>query len=242
MGELLRASGLAVGYPERRLRSDIALRVSPGEVLAVLGANGSGKSTLLRTLLGLQRPLAGEIWLGGRALASLARAQVARVAAYLPQAPAPVGLTAGEMVLLGRAPHVGPFARPRPADLLLAQQALQVIGMAPQRDTPLARLSGGERQLVAIARALVQAAPLVVFDEPTTGLDFGNQAVVLEQIARLKSRGLGVVFTTHDPRQASACADRVLLLYRDECCETGSPREMLEAGRLERVYGVKVAL
>jgi len=239
---LLRARGLSVGYPGRRLLASLDLDVASGEVLAVLGANGSGKSTLLRTLTGLQPALAGTVELDGQAVAALDRVRIARVVAYLPQAHAPGPLTVRETVLLGRAPHIARFARPREADVAIADDALAAVGMLAHAQRPLARMSGGERQLVGIARVLAQGARLLFFDEPTTGLDLGNQTLVVDRIGELAARGLAVVFTTHDPRHAAAVASRALLLLRDGAAQLAPVSAALDPALLERVYGVPVRL
>ncbi|MGY2052012.1 ABC transporter ATP-binding protein [Methylobacterium sp. JK268] len=238
---LLAARGLAFGYPGREIGRGLDLSVAAGEVLALLGPNGGGKTTLLKTLLGLLPPRAGAVTVAGRPLATLSARERARLMAYVPQsAGGAFAFTARAVVLTGRSAHVGILSAPSRADRDAAEAAMARMGVLPLADRPVTRLSGGERQLVLIARALAQEPRLVVLDEPTASLDFGNQGRVMREIARLRGDGLGVVFTTHDPNQAARIADRALLLRAGTRLGEGPVAEVLEARRLEALYGAPV--
>jgi iron complex transport system ATP-binding protein len=244
---ILAAEGLAVGHAGRAVGRDIALRLEPGRILCLLGPNGCGKTTLFRTLLGLVPAIAGGVTLGGEPVARLPRAEVARRVAYVPQASAPpFPWTARELVLMGRTARLGPFAQPGARDRAAAEAALGRLGIADLAEAEVTRLSGGQRQLVLIARALAQEAPLLVMDEPTASLDFGNQALVLAEIAALAhaagAEGRGVLVATHDPDQAFALEAEAMLMHRGGVRAAGRPAEVLTGPALSAVYGVPVTV
>lgn len=239
----LAAKDLAFGYPEQLVGSDVSLVINAGEVLCLLGPNGCGKTTLFKTLLGLLPARAGTVTIGGDGMSGLPRQEIARRIAYVPQAQ--TGLfpyTARDLVLMGRTAHRGLFEGPNQEDRRVAEQALSTLGIGALSDRDITRLSGGQRQLVIIARAIAQASPLIVMDEPTASLDFGNQALVLSQIRRLASGGAGIVLSTHDPDHAFALGGRVALMRDGELIAIGPPHDVLTAERLHHVYGVKVTI
>lgn len=239
----LKASDLAFGYPERSVGKNLNLSVETGEVFCLLGPNGCGKTTLFKTLLGLLRPQGGRITLGGDALAGLPRAEIARRIAYVPQAQnTAFPYTASDLVLMGRVAHRGVFAAPTKNDREIAQDALSQLGIAELATREVTTLSGGQRQLVIVARAMAQASPLIVMDEPTASLDFGNQVAVLAEIRKLAAHGTGVILSTHDPDQAFAVGNRVALMQDGVIVAQGTPSEVLTAARLKTVYGVNVTV
>lgn len=214
----LDATGVTFSYPRRRGVRPAIDRVTfsarAGELVFVLGPNGSGKSTLFKLLLGFLRPDAGRLALDGVDTASLPARALARRVAYVPQAEQ-VGFdfTAYEVALMGRTPHLDRFAqRPRPADHAAVEDALVTLGIEHLADTGVASMSGGERQLVLLARALCQEAHVLVLDEPTSALDFANQSRVLGRLAALASAGYLLLVSSHNPAHALAHADRFLLL------------------------------
>ncbi len=219
----------------------ISVSVEHGAWLSVIGANGAGKSTLVRAIAGLV-PAEGSVILEGRSLEGLSRRERARTVASVPQIPVvPAGMTVADYVLLGRTPHLPPLGRESATDVAAAQAALARLALAPFARRPLDTLSGGERQRVLIARALAQAAPVLLLDEPTTSLDVGHQQDVLELVDDLRrSDGLTVVSTMHDLTLAGQYADRLLLLDRGRCVAAGSAEVVLTEHNLARFYGATV--
>jgi iron complex transport system ATP-binding protein len=237
----LAAETLAIGYPGRTIGRDVSLAVAPGEALALLGPNGGGKTTLLKTMLGLLPPHAGVVSLDGHPLSALGVAERARQIGYVPQVHTGIfAFAVREMVLMGRTAHQGLFASPSAKDRTVVDAKLAELGVTHLAEKPYTLISGGERQLVLIARALAQEPRYVVLDEPTANLDFGNQGKVMRQIRALTTQGLGVLFTTHDPNQALRYADRVALLADGQLKRTGPPGEILTPSALEELYGAPV--
>jgi iron complex transport system ATP-binding protein len=239
----LRAHDLAIGYGARRVGTGIDLTLGEGEALCLLGPNGCGKSTLFKTLLGLIPALGGRVELDGEDMTQRARADIARRIAYVPQAQAAAfPFSVREMVLMGRAARLGLLASPSRADHEIADAALARLGIAHLATRIFTEISGGERQMALIARALTQEANIVVMDEPTASLDFGNQVRVLEQIRALSTSGHSVIFATHDPDHAFLCADRVALMHEGHMLALGAPEETITAERLKTIYGVEVVV
>lgn len=235
------ARDLSIGYRDRRVGSGLSLRLDEGQSLALLGPNGGGKTTLLKTLIGLLPAYAGEIELGGRPLAALSVRERARMIAYVPQVhTGTFAFPVETVVLMGRTAHHSLFAKPGAADRAVATATLERLGIAHLRERPYTEISGGERQLVLLARALAQEPRFVVLDEPTASLDFGNQGKVLNEIAALAKSGLGVLFTTHDPNHALRAATRACLL-RDGCIiAEGAVNDVVTREGLEELYAAPV--
>lgn len=238
---VLEARGLSFGFPGRTIGREVSLALGAGEVMCVLGPNGGGKTTLFRTLLGLLEAHGGEVLLQGASLEDLSRLEIARLVGYVPQGhTAYFAYTLRQFVLMGRTARVGAFAVPGASDRRVADQALESLGLAALADRPINEVSGGERQLALVARALAQEPRLLVMDEPTASLDFGNQVRVLERILALASSGIAILFSSHDPDHAFLGAHRALLLGEGRVLEAGAPREVVRADTLQRLYGVPV--
>jgi len=235
------AENLAYGYPGRTVGGGVSIAVAPGEALALLGPNGGGKTTLLKTMLGLLKPHGGAVSLDGLPMTTLSVGERARRIGYVPQAHAGTfAFAVRDVVLMGRTAHHGLFASPTAADRVIAEASLSALGVSHLADQPYTMISGGERQLVLIARALAQQPRYIVLDEPTASLDFGNQGKVMGQIEALTAQGLGVLFTTHDPNQALRFANRVALLGDGRMLAAGTPRDVLTAEALSTLYGASV--
>ncbi len=237
----LRARNVAVALGGARVLAGVSLDVAAGSWLTVVGPNGAGKSTLLRALAGLV-PAGGIVELGGEPTAGLRRREWARRVALVPQDPlVPPGMSVQGYVLLGRTPHLGPFAREGSRDVAVVARTLEQLDLAGLADRPLETLSGGERQRAMVARSLAQEAPVLLLDEPTTALDVGHQQDLLELVDRLRrEHDLTVVSTMHDLTLAGQYADRLLLLDRGEVVVSGTPEEVLTQENLARFYGARV--
>jgi len=228
---------ISAGYGNKTVIHDISLEVASGEVICLLGANGSGKTTLFKTILGLIRPLSGKVCVDGEDISHWPRQRLAKTLGYVPQAHTPpFAYSVRDVVLMARSVHSGPFASPGKHDIAIAEEALDrlsILRLAHQRYT---ELSGGERQLVLIARALAQQAQILVLDEPTSNLDFGNQMLVLRHVKELAQGGLGLLMTTHFPDFAFLCATRVALMKKGKILAIDYPEKTLTQASLEEAY------
>ena len=232
--------GLGIGYGRKQVGHDITLQLAEGEILCLLGPNGSGKSTLLKTLLGLLPAQAGQLHVLGRPLAEWPRRELARRLGYVPQAHSgEFPFTVEEIVLMGRTAHMPRYAVPSAEDRRIARESLDTLGIGALAQEPFTHISGGERQLALIARALAQQPAILIMDEPTASLDFGNQLRVLEKIRRLRHEGLAILLCTHQPEHAARLADRVALFRDGTLHATGTPDVLLTVQRLAWLYGLE---
>jgi iron complex transport system ATP-binding protein len=238
---ILKAHDLTVGYGSHAVGSGFNVAISGGEVLALLGPNGGGKTTLLKTLLGLLPPLKGEIRLAGATLTKLSVRERARHVAYVPQVHGGLfAFSVEELVLMGRSAHTPLLAAPSQHDREIARATIERLGIRHLAGKPYTQISGGERQLALVARALAQEPRRVIFDEPTASPDFGNQGKIMREVRRLAADGLGVIFSTHDPNQALRHADRALLLRDGRTLSLGRAREVVTQDNLRALYGAEI--
>jgi iron complex transport system ATP-binding protein len=216
-------------------------RIPGGSITALLGPNGSGKTTLLHLLLGLLSRREGDLLVSGKPLGDYSPRDMKRLIGLVPQEEsAPFDLSVLEYVLLGRAPHLRLLALPKEEDFEIALHAMERIGITALRDRGLPSLSGGEKQLVMIARVLTQESAILLLDEPTSHLDLANRRRVLEVMKVLRDMGKTIVFSTHDPNAAAGIADHVLML-RDGVILVAAPvREAFTPENLSHTYGVEV--
>ena len=234
---------LAFGYPGKEVGREVSFGLAGGEILCLLGPNGGGKTTLFKTILRLLAPRRGRVDVDGEPVASWSRRRLARVFGYVPQAQlGGFPFTVAEIVLMGRTAHIAPFATPSRGDRAIAEDMLAVLGIGHLAARPYTEISGGERQLTLIARALAQEPAILVMDEPTASLDFGNQVRVLGEIEQLARRGIAVMLSTHDPDHAFLCAHRVALLHQGRLARLGPPDEVITRESLREVYGVEVTV
>lgn len=238
---LLEVKDLGFSYSDHSVLESIGFDVRPGETIALLGPNGVGKSTLFRCILGFLDSYRGSILLGGDDIRSLNPRETARRIAYIPQVSSPVfDFTVMELVLMGLASQLPLLESPDAADERRALEVLEEVGIGHLAYCPSGQISGGEYQLALMARALLQQAQVLVMDEPTANLDYGNQFRVMERMACLAAEGYSVVFSAHDPNQVLMHASRVLVLQAGRLVADGKPREVMTPELLSLLYGVNV--
>ena len=225
--------------PGRDALQDVSLTVEAGRCLFVLGANGSGKTTLVDCLSGLRIPASGRVTIDGDRTTNLSARERARRIGVVPQLHEPVfSYTVGQAVLMGRAPHLGPFARPGRSDWDAVTRALDAVGANELRNRPYTEISGGERQLVLIARGLAQGAGCLLMDEPAAHLDPHHQHDVFRVVRELADDGRSFVVTSHHPNNALLYADEIVLLADGRSVGSGPPTIIMDEANLEATYGM----
>ncbi len=241
---ILELKGISCGYGRRTVLHEVNLAVAAKENLCLLGPNGVGKTTLFRTILGSIQPQRGEILMEGRSLHGLSQRERARLMAYVPQAhTAPFPFRVFNVVITGRTAHISLTSSPSRHDEEVAYSALERMGIAHLADRPYTEISGGERQLVMIARALAQEPRVLIMDEPSSHLDFGNQARLLALVRTLvEERDLAVLMSSHFPNHAFACASRVALVKEGRLVAVGEPDRVLTESALEGIYDIPVRI
>jgi len=241
---ILSAEGVTVSYGDRRIVDDLSLKVAAGERLALVGPNGAGKSTLLRTLTGVLEPHGGTVRLRGVPIRTIDDRTVARTIAVVPElTQLPFAMPVHEVVALGRLPHDPPLSGLRGEDREAVESAMERVGVADLRDRDARGLSLGERQLVFVAIALAQAAPILILDEPTAHLDIRHQVEVMQLLADLNDRdGRTIVAVLHDLALAANFFPRVAVMTNGRIVADGPPAETLDAGHIRAVFGVDPAL
>jgi iron complex transport system ATP-binding protein len=222
---------------------DVSFTLDRGEVMCILGPNGCGKTTLLKCLIGLLKMSKGQVWLNGRDIDKLGRREIAKVVGYIPQLHQPAfPFSVLDAVLIGRAPHLDFLESPGKKDEEIAEMAIEAMGITKLKDRPYTQLSGGEMQLVIFARVLAQQPSLLLLDEPTSHLDFGNQVRVLHTVGELASTGLPVVMTSHFPDHAFLASSKVAIMKDNHFLAVGAPNDVITEDFMEKVYGTKVKI
>ena len=227
---------ISFNYRDKEVLKDVSFRGNTGDMVSLLGRNGSGKTTLLKLLLGFLEPKSGSIMLDGISLGLLTYKDRAKCIAYIPQYSNPVfPSTVLDSVVMGRASSMGIFSKPGKIDYEIAKGYMRLLGIEKLEKKSISRISGGEKQLAMIARALTQDAKTLILDEPLSALDYANQIMVLERIERLRSDGYSILFSTHNPEHA-LMASSVLILDNGKS-EMYSPPSVLKDGqRLSKLY------
>ncbi len=238
---ILSIRDLSCGYGNKHVVDGFSLDVKTGEIVCLLGPNGVGKTTLFKTILGLLPRLGGSVMLDGRDTTDFSPKELAKLIAYVPQAHTPpFAFTAHDVVVMGRLAHTGFFSTPKATDHEVADQVMEQLGISFLSERIYTELSGGERQMTLIGRALAQQPMFLMMDEPTASLDFGNQVQVLSAIKHLSESGLGVIMTTHVPDHLFQCEAKGVLMLRNGEYEKDSAEKLLTAENLERAYGIDV--
>lgn len=239
----MQIQNLACGYPNKNIVSDISFNLGAGELICILGPNGVGKTTLFKTILGFLPRQGGQILLDGVDIKNFPRKKLAQKIAYVPQAHIPpFPFTVQDVILMGRTSRFEGTRTPRPADYEKVDQLLELLHIQHLANRIYTEISGGERQMVLVVRALAQEPQYLIMDEPTSNLDFGNQMRVLEQVIQLKKAGIGIVMTSHYPDQVFLCSSKVLLMKNNNTYCLGTSDEVLTEDNLREAYGINVKI
>ena len=241
---MLSLRNISAGYARELVLQDIAVNITAGEFVGLIGPNGSGKTTLLRVISGVLPTRQGEVWLRGRNVREMDRRDVAKLVAHLLQDVA-LGLafSVREMVLMGRSPHLPRFGRETERDLTIVERAMDLANVSHIADRPITEISGGERQRALIAMCLAQEPEVLLLDEPTSHLDIGHQLSILNLIGNLnRQTRVTVVAVFHDLNLAAEYCDRLVLLDRGRVVAAGTPADVLTTEMIQNVYGVSVLI
>lgn len=237
----LEITDITLGYGSKTILSHINLTVTTGDIVCLLGPNGAGKTTLFKAILGFLAPQSGNIFFDGKSVSQWNHRQFAQHIAYIPQAHStPFPYSVQDVVLFGRTAHLGMFESPGKKDRFIADECIDLLGIAHLRNNSFPQLSGGEQQLVIIARALAQQPRFLVMDEPTSNLDFGNQVKVLKKINELKRNDMGILMSTHSPDHAFLCDAKALIIHQGNLVKYGDSESIITEKQLKNVYGVDV--
>jgi len=238
---ILNACDIHYSYRGHPVLNGVNLSLQTGEIVSLLGANGAGKSTLLRLLMGFTAPHKGKVLLNGKELRSYPRRQLAQLIAYVPQVHVtPFPYLVREVAMLGRLSFTGLNRAPSKTDDAIVTNVLETLEISHLATVPYTEISGGERQLTLIARALVQGARILILDEPMNGLDYGHQLHLLKRLRGLAEDGYAVLKTTHYPEHALLASSRAILLHEGLIKEDGLPAEVVTASTIQWLYGVRV--
>ena len=239
----LTVENMSFSYGKHPVLHELTFTAEAGELLAILGPNGVGKTTLFKCVMGQERKYSGRIAADGADLAALTPRERAHRVAAIPQAhPLSFRYSAFDMVLMGTSHTLSPFNLPGEKERAAARTAMERVNISHLAERPFDHLSGGEQQLVFIARALAQQAKILLMDEPTASLDYGNRLLVLQVARDLAREGYTVLLSTHDPQHALWFADRALALKEGQALAFGVPEEVLNAALLETLYGRRIEL
>jgi iron complex transport system ATP-binding protein len=243
MESVITVKNATFGYDDTDIFNGINFDLHKGELLCLMGPNGCGKTTLLRCLNGILKLKKGKIDLAGSDISTMTPTAVARKMGFVFQDnTSPFSYPIIDVVCMGRAPHLGSFATPSKADRKIAEEALHMVGMYHLKDRPFMNISGGQRQLVAIARTIAQQAEVILLDEPTSHLDFKNQALILRTTRALVAQGLSIVMSSHLPDHALLYSDRVALMKSGKFIALGCPDEVITEDNLKHTYDIGVRI
>jgi len=236
---VLRLMSVSFAFAEREVLWDVSLSLEEGKVLVLLGPNGAGKSTLLDICLGWKKPTAGEVILAGKPLSDYSPRKRGQAVSLVPQREnVRFNFSCLDYVMLGRAPYLSPLASPGRADVEIAREALDAAGIPHLENRQITAVSGGEYQLVLIARSLAQQPDILLLDEPTSQLDPAHRITVLRTLQKLSKRDISILLTSHSPETAALIADEVCLLKEGTIAYSGPAEEVLTDEILQSVYGV----
>ncbi len=234
---------LSFSYGDKPILKDVSFQADQGRLVALIGPNGAGKSTLFKCILKFLKGYEGRVLLDGRDMKEMSRAEIAKKIAYIPQTTIPVfNYPVIDIVLMGMTGCLRLLETPKQSHVKKVEKVLDELGILHLRDRGFGRISGGERQLVLLARAMVQEAKILVMDEPTANLDYGNQFRVMERIRDLTKAGYTVILSTHNPEHALLFADTSFVLQNGVVRAAGPSEEVLSEALMQELYGVEVKL
>jgi len=237
----MRIEDLHFSYGSHEVLKGVSFGVEDSGFVSLLGPNGAGKSTLFRCMLGLLEPTSGSVHICGRDIRNMPAAELSHRVAYIPQSHTPVfNFSVFDMVLMGTTAQLPRFSSPGKQQKELAEAAMERMGIYHLRNRGCSNISGGERQLALIARAMAQQAKILVMDEPSASLDYGNKLRVMETVKSLTKDGYTVIQSTHDPDQAYLYSDQILALYDGKILAWGTPQETISSALVSTLYGVDV--
>mgnify|MGYP000845581749 FL=1 len=240
---MLEVKNVSFSYGQNEILHKVSFKVETGELLCVLGSNGCGKTTLLKNILGLLTPSSGSVLIDGENVQKLSQKKLAQVMGYIPQAHTPpFPFTVFDVVLMGRTAYLSSLALPDKKDEEIAYESLAKLNITHLKDKIYTKISGGERQLVLIARALAQQPKILIMDEPTSSLDFGKQNIVLEHIRLLAQKGIRILMVTHDPGHALFCADKVVTMKKGRLLKMGMPHDVISEESMRDMYDTEVKI
>ncbi len=243
LNPIITVNDLHFSYPKQSVLEGVDFTLNRGEIVSLLGPNGCGKSTLIRLILKLIHPSQGEIWLDNNTIDRYSHREIAKYIAYIPQYNnVPFNYSVLEMVMMGRVAKHGFFAAPSARDKEVAHESLQRIGIDDLAQRPFGQLSGGQKQMVLLARALSQEVNTFIMDEPVSGLDYGNQIRLLELISDLGRQGYTFLKTTHYPDHALMVSSRVVVMNGGKIIANGKPEEVITSTMIREVYGINADL
>ncbi|NLM18172.1 MAG: ABC transporter ATP-binding protein [Candidatus Riflebacteria bacterium] len=243
MSIIVKAENLNFAYGSRKIIENLSFDINRNHITALLGSNGSGKTTLLKLIAGALLPESGTISFNGKQIKEFSKKELAAKIAFVPQEKRDTfAFPVIEMTAMGRTPYTGFFAKLSKKDYQIAAESLEVMGASHLASRYYTELSGGEKQLVLIARAIAQDSELLILDEPETGLDYGNRIKLLKSIQKLKSIGKTVIFTTHSPEHALWTADNTMLLKNGQIKAYGSTQSTLTETSLSELYGERIII
>jgi len=234
---MLKVKNLTFSYGRHRVLEDISFHVKKGELCALFGPNGTGKTTLFRCCLKFLNPDSGTVLINGMDIRRLKSRQMARSVAYVPQAhQCAFPFTVGQVVLMGRTPHLNRFFTPGAKDRKLADHAMQALGIHHLADTAFNQLSGGQQQMVLIARAIAQETGLIFLDEPAAALDFKNQIRLWQTLQHIAEQGTAILACTHDPNHVSWFCHSTVVLDKSGLVAKGSTGQVMTQEMMNRIY------
>ncbi|WP_409200082.1 ABC transporter ATP-binding protein [Methanobrevibacter sp. DSM 116169] len=244
MDDLINVDKISFSYKKNEnIFEDISFNIGKGEVLCILGPNGTGKTSLLKCLNGLNNVNSGKILIKGEDIKKLSYSKISKSVGYIPQGHTPTfPFTVLDVVLMGRTPYINLTDSPKEEDIKISENALKTLGIYEMKDKEYTNLSGGERQLVFLSRVLAQEPDLLILDEPTSHLDFGNQIKLLEIIEKLSASGLSIIMSSHFPDHAFLSSTKVAIMQNKKFIDYGNPHDVITEKNLKTAYNINIKL